>query len=192
MNLINLSMNENNATQDISLACVGIVTSTSNNLILAHCSMRAASGDLRNVVRTINELPSNFSGKISILLNDREPIIVVRNIILLLILGTMSEKEIATDLALHFWYSAMVPTEYDLQLQQILLGFVETLDRSELDILSMSTSLGPNSTLSGKLGPRVMTALAQMTYVHYDVEDISKELQRVRFVLTSVLGRLNV
>lgn len=188
MDLVNLSMNENNATRDISLACVGIVTSTSNNLILAHCNLCVASGDLRNIVRTINELPSNFSGKISILLNDREPIIVVRNIILLVILGTISEKEIATDLALHFWYSAMVPAEYDVQLQQVLLRFVETLDRSEPDILSMSTPLGPSSTLSGKTGPRVMTALAQMTYIHYDIEDISKELQRVRFVLTSALG----
>ncbi|KZP09098.1 hypothetical protein FIBSPDRAFT_900738 [Athelia psychrophila] len=48
----------------------------------------AASGDIRNMVQTINGLPSDYSGKCDILFNDKNPIVV------------------NPDLAAHFMYSA--------------------------------------------------------------------------------------
>jgi len=63
------------------------------------------------VVRTINELPSDYSGELTIILNDREPMIVLRNMLLLMILGTMP-KEIgiprAADVALQNWGSTFI------------------------------------------------------------------------------------
>lgn len=47
------------------------------------------SGDLRNVVRTINQLPEDYTGSIEIVLNDFVPIVVCRNLMILSILGTV-------------------------------------------------------------------------------------------------------
>ncbi|KAK0490418.1 hypothetical protein IW261DRAFT_1432010 [Armillaria novae-zelandiae] len=44
-----------------------------------------ASGDLRNVVRTVNELPENYAGTLKIVLNDKNCRIVSRNLIILTI-----------------------------------------------------------------------------------------------------------
>lgn len=50
-----------------------------------------ASGDLRNFVRTVNELPEDYTGSLNVLLNDRNPWICCRNLLILLILGGMSD-----------------------------------------------------------------------------------------------------
>ncbi|KDQ26755.1 hypothetical protein PLEOSDRAFT_168906 [Pleurotus ostreatus PC15] len=43
----------------------------------------AASGDIRNMVQTVNGLPVDYAGKCSIVLNDKNPIIVARNMLIL-------------------------------------------------------------------------------------------------------------
>ncbi|KZP04276.1 hypothetical protein FIBSPDRAFT_767683 [Athelia psychrophila] len=67
----------------------------------------AASGDIRNLVQTINGLPSDYSGKCDILFNDKNSIVANRNWI---ILYTLLQPTIpipgAADLAAHFMYSA--------------------------------------------------------------------------------------
>ncbi|KZP09099.1 hypothetical protein FIBSPDRAFT_839645 [Athelia psychrophila] len=67
----------------------------------------AASGDIRNLVKTINGLPSDYSGKCDILFNDNNSIVANRNWI---ILYTLLQHTIpipgAADLAAHFMYSA--------------------------------------------------------------------------------------
>jgi Domain of unknown function (DUF4470) len=136
-----------------------------------------ASGDLRNIIRTINELPSDFSGELNVLLNDREPFIVIRNIILLLLLGTVSEKVQAAELALHFWYSAFVPVQYHTQLQCVLLPFLTGLARDS----SISLSLGSHSTMSGAITPRAISVFSAILQAQYQIGDASNELHRVRY-----------
>lgn len=60
-------------------------------------------------MRTLNCLPSNYSGNLKILLNDHNVPIVCRNIVILLILGTTLDKTMAADIALDFWYSVFMP-----------------------------------------------------------------------------------
>ncbi|KAF8963740.1 hypothetical protein BDZ97DRAFT_1758356 [Flammula alnicola] len=103
MDVINLSDNEKNNEKDFSLAFV-------------------ASGDLRNVILTVNRLPSNDPGHLKILLNDHAPNNICRNIALLLILGTIPDENLAADIALHF--------ECNLRISAIIL------------------KLGPSSSLS--------------------------------------------
>lgn len=67
-----------------------------------------ASGDLRNVVKTIACIPTSYSNKVCVTLNDRDLDIVARNVILLLIALTCEDTAQAVDCMLHVWYSALI------------------------------------------------------------------------------------
>ncbi|KAG0697937.1 hypothetical protein DFH29DRAFT_944009 [Suillus ampliporus] len=105
MDLINLEQNEKDKSQDLSLALV-------------------ASGDLRHVVRTINALPEDYSGHLRVLLNDFCSPVVARNIVILLILGTVPDETMAVDIALHFWYSVFMPAEYGSIIMALVASFL--------------------------------------------------------------------
>ncbi|KAJ7036561.1 hypothetical protein C8F04DRAFT_1337414, partial [Mycena alexandri] len=67
----------------------------------------AASGDLRNLIMTVNDLPDNYQGKCDILCNDLNGIVVNRNLVILFVLleaGTDVAE--AAELAVHLMYSA--------------------------------------------------------------------------------------
>ena len=132
-----------------------------------------ASGDLRHVVHTINSLPSDFSGNLHILVNDMNPIVMCRNIVLLVILGTISDKVIAADVALHFWYSAFIPVEYLAQISSALMPFL----RHESDKVF---PLGLHSTLSCWLSPQVKNCLSYFFSSSTSVIDAQIEYARVR------------
>lgn len=85
-----------------------------------------ASGDLRNVIRTINCLPEDYTGKLNVLLNDKQSFVVLRNIVLLEILGTISDKRKAADIALHLWYSAFIPQEYAAEMLPLVMSIAST------------------------------------------------------------------
>ncbi|GFG26617.1 monoterpene epsilon-lactone hydrolase [Aspergillus udagawae] len=68
----------------------------------------AASGDLRNIVKTIARLPNSYSQPLELTVNDRDFEIVARNVILLLIALIVEEVDEAVDCIIHFWYSAFV------------------------------------------------------------------------------------
>lgn len=58
---------------------------------MLYLTLSIDSGDLRNVVRTINQLPEDYTGSIEIVLNDFVPIVVCRNLMILSILGTVAD-----------------------------------------------------------------------------------------------------
>lgn len=87
--------------------------------------IHVASGDLRHVVKSVNGLPDNYPGNLKILLNDYNHPVVARNIVLLLILGTISDTKLAADVALHFWYSVFMPAEYSVEITRMLVDFVK-------------------------------------------------------------------
>ena len=64
-----------------------------------------ASGDPRNLMCTINGLPTAYKGKCTSILNDKNMTIVARNIIMLLISAQLPPQE-AAELIIHLWYSA--------------------------------------------------------------------------------------
>ncbi|KAF2644956.1 hypothetical protein P280DRAFT_504434 [Massarina eburnea CBS 473.64] len=73
----------------------------------------AASGDLRNVVKTITNLPESFEHGVQITINDREFDVVARNTILLLFaFASLDQERPITEIAeclIHLWYSAFLP-----------------------------------------------------------------------------------
>ncbi|KAL4953336.1 hypothetical protein BDW69DRAFT_194896 [Aspergillus filifer] len=80
-------------------------------------NLLSASGDLRNIVKTIAELPCEYKGSIEVTINDRDSDIVNRNIILLLIALMIEDKMKAVDCMLNLWYSAFI-RETDLNVLQ--------------------------------------------------------------------------
>ncbi|KEY72821.1 hypothetical protein S7711_04410 [Stachybotrys chartarum IBT 7711] len=82
----------------------------------------AASGDLRNVVKTIVDLPTNVSQRVEVTINDREFAVVALNAIWLLLALTWQETAPASNLKvaeslIHLWYSVFIPAELYAQLR---------------------------------------------------------------------------
>ncbi|KAG6901282.1 hypothetical protein C0995_014250 [Termitomyces sp. Mi166 len=69
----------------------------------------AASGDLRNLIRTVNCLPAEYDGRCDILFNDFNSLVVGHNIV---VLWVLLNPDLATDdaaeFALHLMYSSML------------------------------------------------------------------------------------
>lgn len=76
----------------------------------------AASGDPRNLIKTVNGLPLNYSGRCTLVINDHHPQVAIRNLI---ILGMLLDPcgpsiELAAEAALHALYSAsLTSAQYD-------------------------------------------------------------------------------
>ncbi|KAF8137398.1 hypothetical protein EV363DRAFT_1394947 [Boletus edulis] len=157
MDIVNLPNNEKDLKTDLSLAF-------------------AASGDIRNVVATVNALESDYSGQLNILLNDLNPYIVSRNIALLLILGTVSDEVIAADIALHFWYSVFLPMEYRLR----ILSVVSTLVKKSSSSGPIVAPLGLHSTLTCLVSSDVRKLLIENVGPVMTPDQAQIEYKRVR------------
>jgi len=173
--VINLANNEKDEKKDFSLAFIGASALILKCWYYPPDSLLVASGDLRHVLSTINGLPPTYSGRLTILLNDINPMIVCRNILLLLILGNIPDKVIAADIALHFWYSAFIPTEYHFQISPLLLKFL--LQTKEGKII---VPLGPCSTLSCYLPGETSYFFHHIISASISIGDAQEEYDRVR------------
>ncbi|KAI3324399.1 hypothetical protein HD806DRAFT_522187 [Xylariaceae sp. AK1471] len=91
----------------------------------------AASGDLRNVIKTIQELPNTFSHRIEVTINDRDFDVTARNVILLLFScashgngnpGAPDHTAMleTAEIMIHLWYSAFLPISLLSKLQSIV------------------------------------------------------------------------
>ena len=83
-----------------------------------------ASGDIRNVVKTLAELPTTYSGSCEVVINDWDPDVVARNVILILIALRFSPSE-AAPIMLHVWYSAMIPAQMLSALRENILPLIQ-------------------------------------------------------------------
>jgi hypothetical protein len=135
---------------------------------------------LRNVLYTINKLPDDYNGKLTVVINDINPYVVIRNILILQILCGLADKERSCDMALHLWYSAYLPEDYACQLQAWLLGTLTSLGENDGTIC---TDLGNSgATLSAMLSHKSLTLAYQIADSDstYDVTDVANEINRVR------------
>lgn len=86
----------------------------------------SASGDIRNVILTVNDLPDNYTGKCSILCNDINGVVVNRNLVILFVLLTAgADVAEAAELAVHLMYSAALTpamASYVRQCTEVIYG----------------------------------------------------------------------
>ncbi|KAL4752900.1 hypothetical protein BDW72DRAFT_191664 [Aspergillus terricola var. indicus] len=126
---------------------------TSQNL-----SILAASGDLRNVIKTINALPQTYSGCLNLDLNDGDETVALRNIILMIV-AFHFQPEKASIIMLHLCYSAFLRKDMLESVQSVCIPFIQNLLASGQEgptgLLLKGTCTHNKATLTAAL-PRVI------------------------------------
>lgn len=110
----------------------------------------SASGDLRNVVKTIAQVPSRYDQAIQVTINDRDLHVVARNVILLRVALLVDDVDKATDCIIHVWYSALIrKSDLDILRQKIRPMIVDvcqkTQGKSANSLLAKTWTLGRRS-----------------------------------------------
>ena len=78
-------------------------------------TLLAASGDLRNVLKTVVSIPQSYDRPITLVVNDMDMDVVARNLIILLIALVTEDEAEAAECMIHLWYSALVrPSDIDI------------------------------------------------------------------------------
>ncbi|KAF7552086.1 hypothetical protein G7046_g7521 [Stylonectria norvegica] len=109
-----------------------------------------ASGDMRNILKTVISLPATYKNSLSITVNDLDFQVVARNAIMLLLLLSVDEIEQADDSVIHIWYSSMLrKSDLDL-LQTKVRPLIEEVykkisDRSPQTFLAKTWTFGTRS-----------------------------------------------
>ncbi|KAL6789236.1 hypothetical protein J3E68DRAFT_444094 [Trichoderma sp. SZMC 28012] len=109
----------------------------------------AASGDLRNVVKTIAQVPTSYTKPIEITINDNDLDVVARNAIILLIALVADGIDDAVDCIIHVWYSALI-RKSDLETLQNIPPFIKSVcdrfkDEDPDELIRQTWSLGKRS-----------------------------------------------
>jgi hypothetical protein len=86
-----------------------------------------ASGDLRNVIKTIASIPEGYCKPITMTINDRDFDIVARNVIILLATLVAQDINLAVDCMIHIWYSVLVPKSVTDFLKTSIYPLIETI-----------------------------------------------------------------
>jgi hypothetical protein len=104
------------------------------------------------------------------------PLVACRNMIVLLILGTITDEVLAADMALHFWYSAFLPIEYRLKISAKIRECIEELNESQ----SRSISFGSKSKMFVGIPRDVVLVWLLGHFSQTSVSNIQSEYDRVR------------
>jgi hypothetical protein len=113
---------------------------------------------------------------LNILLNDFSPHVVVRNIILLLCLGNIVDEATAVDVALHFWYSAFMPIEYQLLISSEIVSFIQQANGSGI----FQSQIGPSSTLSCMLTPEAIAGFRYLASLSLSIGEAQEGYDKAR------------
>jgi hypothetical protein len=89
------------------------------------------------VVQTVNALPEDYSGHLTVMLNDLDGIIVGRNLLLLAVLGSVDDHSQAAEIALHLWYSAFLRQTHVAILNRIILDMLHQIVEGDSFILKL-------------------------------------------------------
>lgn len=150
----------------------------------------SASGDIANLVKTVNSLPDDYSGNLTVLLNDWSPFIAGRNFLLLLLLGTIPDPDFAAELALHLWYSAFAPEYSQFKIARVLKDWTDTHGWVE----GSQTLAGGKSMLHSHMGRKPLDLLEFMVSSGagdpnrtsiYDISVAKNEFSKAMWVPTS-------
>lgn len=89
-----------------------------------------ASGDLRNLVKTIVCVPEEYNRRILIDVNDRDEMVVSRSLLILLVAFHFPPEE-ANLIMLHLWYSAFLPEDLVESVQSKIAPLVQKVLKSK-------------------------------------------------------------
>jgi hypothetical protein len=148
--LLNLKSNEGEAYNgDLSLLFAGLFEIFRNSRLVELADGDLASGDPRNIIKTVVSLPETYNNSIRLTINDRDFDIVARNAIILLIALTTEDRKQAVECMIHLWYSALVPKRYIELLRDNVRPLVEDVWEKVRD-RSSKVLLGKTWTFSSR------------------------------------------
>jgi hypothetical protein len=114
----------------------------------------AASGDIRNVVKTIVDgLPDGYACRCLLVINDVNFTVFARNAILLLIALSLEPNE-AVAIMIHVWYSALLPRVMIDTLHRLVLGRISDVCEKIKD--KPSTSIQAKTFYFGRRSLRLV------------------------------------
>lgn len=141
-----------------------------------------ASGDLRNVVETVNQLPKKYHKVCTCVLNDRDDVIVCRNIILLLV-AMLLPPVVASDIMLHFWYSARLKPHMlqaiNKHVAPLVVDVVSRVKRKSKRVILSKTWTFESRVLSARLYKDQWNSLLAMISTHHDFEETEKNRRHI-------------
>lgn len=153
---------------------------------------RTASGDPRNVVKTIASLPHSYIGKPSVVINDIDFDIVARNVVMLLLTLTTADDQAAAETVLHVWYSAFI-RPIDFQRLESLRPLIEDVchkiaGRGAGSLQAKTFTIG-SCSLRVVLKKEQWTAL--LTYLGVPKGLTTKQAHSVRVAVTQAPHRVD-
>lgn len=86
-----------------------------------------ASGDLRNVVKTIVQIPTSYNQAVEATINDHELAVVARNAIFLLVALVVENMDEAVDCIIHLWCSNLIRRSDLNTLQEQIRPLIENV-----------------------------------------------------------------
>ena len=142
------------------------------------------SSDLPNVIRTVNELPSRFTGELVILLNGyKQPVSFIRSVLALLILTIITDIPLAAETALHFLTSAFYQIPHDHVRQFVARDLIMAVKSGN----TFSLDLGKNSTIRGIISETSLNRLLEHAKRRASFEHATLEYKKARCVIHPVV-----
>ena len=134
-------------------------------------------------MRTVNSLPPDYTGKCEILLNDRDPIVVHRNfLILLTLLNPNIPIPGAAELALEFMYSAALsPQAYSWLCRCVSRAFGSNILDDEKPLANESFSTRGQGDLHAIFKLDDLKEFLKMPLLTYRFEDAMKNMHSAMF-----------
>jgi hypothetical protein len=63
---------------------------------------------LRNVVKTLAALPQSYDGKLTVVINDHDPQVIARNVIMCILAASVDDADQVSECITHIWYCALI------------------------------------------------------------------------------------
>eukprot|EP00250_Pteridium_aquilinum_P007264 c1701_g1_i1 orf=1-1173(-) len=138
-----------------------------HNLSLCFC----ASGDLRNVIETVCQLPDMYGGQVTIYINDHNPLIMARNFLMLKLLQVYCYD--ALDAVIALWYSAAMTHSQSIVIDGVVIDTLKsTVGCGRDKELHVDFKPHSSSTLSVYDGFKIWPLLARMSACKATMQEV--------------------
>lgn len=143
----------------------------------------AATGDLRNIIKSIIGIPDDYNGTCLCIVNDKDQLVVARNVVMLLT-SLIFPPIIAAELILHIWYSARLTPKMlqDVKdrVRPLIAEVVKKIEQKKNDVLLSKTWTFGTRVLSLRLYKQQWSSILRL----FDGEQpVSKSEEERKYVM---------
>lgn len=135
-------------------------------------------------MESVNALPANYQKTCTCVLNDRDDVVVCRNIVLLLI-AMLLPPVFASEVMLHIWYSARLKPYMLLAVREhvapLIVDVVRKIKRSSKRVLLSKTWTFGSRIVSARLYKDQWTSLLAMISQNHDLVDTEPNRRFIMF-----------